>query len=166
MSSRSPKKLHSGSGNYNPGIWLTDVSLRGPRYHENSHAHHTCDSSSRQAACFKPGGAFRVASIHIARSTLRLASGREGTRDWGHTLILWKGVGSRRRFGGGLVSPHIPKLAHYSHVQSHAAISKIVCVIPTPSPRRRRQSQLAGIDPAAAGRDRRLLGSPMTNSNQ
>jgi hypothetical protein len=51
-----------------------------------------------------PGSAFRVASIRIARSTLRLASGREGTRDW-WSLILWKGVGSRRRFGGGLVSP-------------------------------------------------------------
>jgi hypothetical protein len=64
-----------------------------------------------------------------------------------NTLILWESVGNGRRFGDGLVSSHIPKLPHYSHVQSHAAISKIICVIPTLSAPRRSCLQVAGLDP-------------------
>src|SRR5450631_2088985 len=41
-----------------------------------------------------------------------------------HARMSVVGLG---RFGDGLVSSHIPKLPHHSH----AAISKITCVIPT-----------------------------------
>jgi hypothetical protein len=40
------------AGRHEPGIWPTDVSLRGPTYHENSHAHLTWDLPSRLTACF------------------------------------------------------------------------------------------------------------------
>jgi hypothetical protein len=65
-----------------------------------------------------------VGSIPIARSTSRLASGPVGHEIEVNTLILWESGGNGRRFGGGLVSWHIPKLPHYSHVQSHAASLK------------------------------------------
>jgi hypothetical protein len=47
-----------------------------------------------------------------------------------HARMSVVGLG---RFGDGLVSSHIPKLPHHSH----AAISKITCVIPTLSAPRR-----------------------------
>jgi hypothetical protein len=50
--------------------------------------------------------------------------GNAGLQDWVKTLILWESVGNGRRFGGGLVSSHIPTLPHHSYVQSHAASSK------------------------------------------
>ena len=65
-----------------------------------------------------------MGSIPIARSILRLAQDVSGREIGVNTLILWETGGNRRRFGGGHLSSHIPKLPHYSHVQSHAASSK------------------------------------------
>jgi hypothetical protein len=56
---------------------ITHVSVRGPKYRGISHLHHTWRPSPHQTACFQPAGSgTRVGSIPVARSTLRLASGR------------------------------------------------------------------------------------------
>ncbi len=40
------------AGSREPENSRTHVSLRGPTYHENSHAHHTWDALLHQTACF------------------------------------------------------------------------------------------------------------------
>jgi hypothetical protein len=47
-------------GRHEPEISITDVSLRGPTYLKNSHAHHTWDSSPHQTACFTVSEALPV----------------------------------------------------------------------------------------------------------
>ena len=55
---------------------------------------------------------------------LRLKGSSPGFRSSMYPYVVWESGGNGPRFGGGLVSSHIPKVPHYSHVQSHVASSK------------------------------------------
>ena len=74
------------TGRLEPGISSTDVSLRSPTWphipRKFTRPSHLGSVIAPNCLFSSPRGAARVGSIPIARSTLRLASGRAGTRDW------------------------------------------------------------------------------------
>jgi hypothetical protein len=96
----------------------------------------------------------------IARSTLRQRQATQGYKIGFKTLIRWESIGNRRRGGGGLMASRIPALPRDSHVQSHAAVHKINCVIPALRSQRER-SQVAGFGPVPGIDERLLLGGSL-----
>ena len=120
---------------------------RGPTYRENSRAHHTWDPAIASNRLFSnSGGAARVGSIPIARSTLRLASGPVGIRDRGQHVDpvgkRWERTWIRRRSR----VPTYPQVAPLiTRTVTRSDLEKILRVIPA----RRWRSHLAGLGPAS-----------------
>jgi hypothetical protein len=76
----------------------------------------------------RPGTAFPLGSIPIARSTLKQCQATQGDSIRVNTLIRWEGLGNRR-WGATVSWPHVslhcPEIHTYSHTQKFSKINHV-----------------------------------------